>query len=243
MTLPVCIYCRFSPKPHKKSRTQAQHDEPIEVQLEACRRYCAHMGLVIGAEFCEPGVSGYKSRIAERPEGQRLLAALATGQYSGVVVMRLDRLSRRTTDILLTVEQWDEDRIALHLANQSGNSINSSTPEGKMFLTILASFAEYERGMIASRTSIAMRKQFHETVQTRGHRPYGRRVSADGVTLEDDPHEKKIIAKIVEYNACGLNCQEIAETLDGLGYTARNGKTLYPQLVRKIIEREGRLAR
>lgn len=243
MTLPVCIYCRFSPKPHKKSRTQAQHDEPIEVQLEACRRYCAHMGLVIGAEFCEPGVSGYKSRIAERPEGQRLLAALATGQYSGVVVMRLDRLSRRTTDILLTVEQWDEERIALHLANQSGNSINSSTPEGKMFLTILASFAEYERGMIASRTSIAMRKQFHETVQTRGHRPYGRRVSADGVTLEDDPKEQEIIRVISDLRMLDMKPSEIADKLNARGHSARKGKPFYPQLVRKIIEREGRLAR
>lgn len=237
----ICIYARFSPRPTKKHKTQAQHDEPIEVQLEACRRYCAHMGLEIGAEFCEPGVSGFKSRIHERPEGQRLLAALDTGKFSGVVVMRLDRLSRETVDILTTTDKWNRDGIALYLANQGGNSINSSTPEGKMFLTILASFAEYERGMISSRTSTAMRKQFHESVQTRGHIPYGRRAAADGIHLEDDPREQEVIAVIGDLQSLDMRPSEIADKLNTNGYTARKGKPFYPQLVRKIIARLDRV--
>lgn len=236
----VATYARFSPKPHKKSRTQAQHDEPIEVQLEACRRYCAHMGLDIGAEFCEPGVSGFKSRIHERPEGQRLLEALDTGKYAGVVVMRLDRLSRETVDILTTTDKWNKQRITLHLASQGGCSINSSTPVGKLFLTLLASMGEFERGQIAERTSDAMRRQFHTRVQTRGHRPYGRRVSSDGVTLEDDAQEQAVIGFITQWHTEGLEPADIADRLSNSGYTSRKGKPFYPQLVRKIIARASR---
>lgn len=233
----IAIYARFSPKPHKKSRTQAQHDEPIDVQLEACRRYCAHMNLDIGSEFCEPGVSGFKSRIHERPEGQRLLAAIDTGKYNGVVVMRLDRLSRETVDILTTTDQWNKQRITLHLASQGGCSINSSTPVGKLFLTLLASMGEFERGQIAERTSDAMRRQFHNTVQNRGQIPYGRRVSADGVTLEDDPQEQAVIGLVGDWSALDMTPSDIAARLNDQGFAARKCKPFYPQLVRKIIAR------
>lgn len=232
---PVIAYLRYSPKPSKK--TNDDRSESIEVQREACLRYCEINHIPIGLELSEPGVSGYKTRIRERVEGQRLLAELATKKYSGVVVMRLDRLSRRASDVMQAIEDWGDDGIALHLANQGGNAINGGTPEGMLFLTILAGFARFERDMISRRTSDAMKKQHREKVK-RGNapRPAGYRVAADGITCEPCPIEQAAIAKIRDLTANGHTPNDIATAFAKSGNEFR-GRAWSPQLIRKIVRR------
>lgn len=232
---PVIFYLRYSPKPSKK--TDDDRSESIEVQREACRRYCEINHLPIGLELSEPGVSGYKTRIRERVEGQRLLAELATKKYSGVVVMRLDRLSRRASDVMQAIEDWGDDGIALHLANQGGNAINGGTPEGMLFLTILAGFARFERDMISRRTSDAMRKQHRERVK-KGNAPRtaGYKVAEDGVSVVPCPLEQAAIATIHEMTLRGVEPKDIAADFASNGKLFR-GRAWSPQLIRKIVRR------
>ena len=53
-------------------------------------------------------------------------------------------------DALTHVEEWDAAGIALHLVDLGGMSINTGSSMGKMLLTMLSGFAEFERNMIAS---------------------------------------------------------------------------------------------
>ena len=85
----------------------------------------------------------------DRPVLAKLLKALEPGDQ--VVVTRLDRLARSTRDLLNTL-----DRIGK--AESTFRSIadtwaDSSTPHGKLFVTILAGLAEFERSLILARTS------------------------------------------------------------------------------------------
>lgn len=84
---------------------------------------------------------------ASRPQLDRMREQLRSGDT--LVVTRLDRLGRSTKDLLNLVSDLEEQKINLEVLEQS---INTSTPEGKVFLTMIAAFAEFERNIMQSRT-------------------------------------------------------------------------------------------
>jgi DNA invertase Pin-like site-specific DNA recombinase len=87
----------------------------------------------------------------DRPELHRLLEQLREGDT--VVVWNLDRLSRSLKDVLHIME-----RIALAGAGFRSltESIDTTTPAGRMMMQMVGSFAEFERAMIRKRTSAGL---------------------------------------------------------------------------------------
>ena len=86
-------------------------------------------------------------RSKERPELQRLLADLEAGDV--VVVKSLDRLSRSTKDMLELVEFIKQKGAFLKILNMN---VDTATPMGEFFLTIIAAIAQLERQTIRERT-------------------------------------------------------------------------------------------
>ena len=84
----------------------------------------------------------------DRPELQRLLNALEPG--SVIVVTRLDRLARSTIDLLTTIKQIaDKGCLFNSLADPWADT---TTPGGRLMLTVLGGLAEFERELIKART-------------------------------------------------------------------------------------------
>ena len=84
---------------------------------------------------------------ANRPEWDIARGKLRRGDT--LVITRLDRLGRSTRD-LLEIATWLEDNgVNLEATEQK---IDTTTPEGKLFFTMIAAFAEFEHGMMVSRT-------------------------------------------------------------------------------------------
>lgn len=83
----------------------------------------------------------------ERPELQRLLPQLCKGDQ--VIVWKLDRLSLSLKDLLLTLEKIENTGADFCSMTES---IDTSTPAGRMIMQIVGSFAEFERAMLRERT-------------------------------------------------------------------------------------------
>jgi DNA invertase Pin-like site-specific DNA recombinase len=83
-----------------------------------------------------------------RPELDRLMHYVHKGDV--VVVTKLDRLARSTKDLLETVEDLDKRQVALKILNIN---LDTSTPTGKLMLTMLGAIAEFERGLMLERQS------------------------------------------------------------------------------------------
>jgi DNA invertase Pin-like site-specific DNA recombinase len=104
----------------------------------------------LGAAGCDPvfkeTMSGARS---DRPELRKALATLSEGDV--LVVTRLDRLARSTRDLLDIVHEIETKGAKLKALTDSW--ADTTTPTGKLILTVLGGLAEFERSLIAERTA------------------------------------------------------------------------------------------
>lgn len=82
-----------------------------------------------------------------RPEFDKLKEKLVEGDK--IVVTKLDRLARSTEDGLAMIKEWNANNITVNVLNMG---CIDNTPTGKLILTVMLAFAEFERDMIYERT-------------------------------------------------------------------------------------------
>ena len=113
----------------------------LKVQLDAIRRYCKDNGLKL-IKVYKDNRSG---KSLERPGLQKLLAEM--DGFNVLVVFKIDRLSRSVLDLLKLIREELQGKQVVFIEE----GIDQRTKEGRLFLTQLAGFAEYERELIVSR--------------------------------------------------------------------------------------------
>ncbi|NRA86045.1 MAG: recombinase family protein [Rhizobiales bacterium] len=119
----------------------SDNEQHEDLQLDALQKASCD------AIYGDHGVSG----VVRRKGLEKLLKELKKGDT--LVIWKLDRLGRTTIQLLLLIEEFKKQGI--HLMSLTQN-IDTSTPEGRLAVTQLASFAEYERGIISVRTKAGM---------------------------------------------------------------------------------------
>lgn len=85
---------------------------------------------------------------AERPGFMKLLDKLDEGDT--LVVTKLDRLGRNTTDVLHTVEALRSMGVSVHCLALKG--VDLTSPSGKLHMTVLAAVSQFERDLLIERT-------------------------------------------------------------------------------------------
>jgi DNA invertase Pin-like site-specific DNA recombinase len=91
---------------------------------------------------------------SDRPQLRRALAALGTGDT--LVVTRLDRLARSTRDLLNVLYEVGEKGALFKSLHDTW--ADTTTPHGRLMLTILGGLAEFERSLIKARTDVGIRR-------------------------------------------------------------------------------------
>jgi len=205
----------------------------LDAQAAALRAYCELRGLELVDVVVDAGVSAGRP-LSDRDGGLRVLGLVERGDVSAVVAYKLDRLFRDCADALVVTRDWDRRGVALHLVDMGGQTIDTGSAMGRFFLTMMAGFAELERNTTAERTraALAHKKARGERV---GSIPYGRRLAADGRTLERDDREAAVVDVARELRADGLSLRKIAAELDRRGHRSRTGRTFAATQVRRML--------
>ncbi len=139
----VALYARVSTK---------NNGQDPETQLLALREYAQARKLAVFAEYVDIGISGSKD---SRPALNRLMADARKRRFDAVLVARFDRFARSTRHLVLALEEFNAlgvDFISL------SESVDTSTPMGKMVYTVIAAVAELERSLIRERVVMGLQR-------------------------------------------------------------------------------------
>jgi DNA invertase Pin-like site-specific DNA recombinase len=137
----AALYMRVSTK---------NHSQTTETQALALREYAAHRGFAIVEEYTDNGISGTKD---SRPALDRLMRDAKARKLDVVIVARFDRFARSVSHLLRALDEFSHlgvDFISL------SESIDTSTPIGKMLFTVLGAMAELERNLIKERVQMGI---------------------------------------------------------------------------------------
>jgi DNA invertase Pin-like site-specific DNA recombinase len=127
--------------------TRDKHQDP-ELQLVPMREFAAARGWTVAGEYVDfAGASDF----ARRTEWRRLLEHARRRRIDLVAVWKLDRAFRSAIECLNTLEDWRARGI--HFVCVSQPEIDTTTPIGKLLLTVLAAVAEFERDLIRERVA------------------------------------------------------------------------------------------
>ena len=207
----------------------------LEDQENKIRAYCQIRSLDLVRIYRENGVSA-GIPLAERPEGAKLLKDAATEKIDVVVVLKLDRAFRNTTDCLSTVETWEKKGISLHIIDLGGNSMDTRSAAGKFMLTVLAGAAEMERNLIKERTRAALKVKRENGYKTGGrHAPYGFDQGENG-KLSPNPKEQKIVEIIHKLKTKGANLREIVDALNKSKIPTKTGCLWLKSTVKNVLD-------
>jgi DNA invertase Pin-like site-specific DNA recombinase len=122
----------------------------LEAQRRAISLQCKRRGWELVETIENRRYSGKELR---RPGVQEALRTLEAGEAKALVVAKLDRLSRSMIDfaaVMAKAQKQNWGLVALDVA------VDSSTPGGEAMVHMLATFAQFERRLIAQRTREAL---------------------------------------------------------------------------------------
>lgn len=210
LPLKVFGYVRVS------TEDQAKEGLSIPAQKAKIEAYASLNDLELVEIITDEGFSG---KNLERPGVQRLLELVRDQNLEGIIVYKLDRLSRSTKDLLRLIEE------VFHKGNTRffsiSEQIDTDTAIGKFFLTLMGALAQMERELIAERTKATLdyKKQKGEHL---GAVPYGYTLIEGKLAPKED--EQKILKKMKRWKKEGKSLREIARRLNQEGVsTHRNG--------------------
>ena len=208
-----------------------EENTSLEDQQRRIQQYCDAMNHQLVEVFVEVG-SGKSTKT--RPEFQNALQVVQE-RADGIIAIKLDRIARNTRDVLTLVEDVLEPHNK-HLVLLDLN-VDTSTPTGKMVLTMMSAVAELERSNILERTSKGREFKRAQGLYAGGAPAFGLKVMVGQEQLVQDPEEQQVIDLIRNLRSQGKSMGAIAQHLNAEGYRSKRGGLWYGSSVKNVLDR------
>ncbi len=216
------------------SEEQATEGVSLDAQRAKVVGYSDLYGLQLVAVEVDAGAS---AKTLDRPALRRALGMLDRGEADGLVIAKLDRLSRSVGD-------WDR-LIADYFGEKAGrklwsvaDAIDTRTAAGRLVLNVLMSVAQWEREAIGERTRDALRHKIRQGERC-GKVRFGHDLGPDGVRLAANPAEQEALARIRTLAAEGRSLRAIAAELTRAGVPTKEGRPAWDHsTVKRILARD-----
>ncbi|MGM8212218.1 recombinase family protein [Virgibacillus sp. W0430] len=219
MTKKAAIYARVATVEQAKGFN-------IEIQVEHLRSYLNNKGYKKIEVFVD---DGYTGNSLSRPGFKRLMSEL--GEFEAIAVTNIDRISRNYDEVILLINNNLEPLNKKLLVSTC--DVDSSTPTGYIFLSLINTFRKYEwtqrnesiRHGLKRRASLG---------KWNGRVMLGYDLLNGRLTINEK--ESMIVKEIFELRSDMNTYKSIAEYLNNKGYKTKQGNSFVSNSIRTILK-------
>jgi site-specific DNA recombinase len=218
----IGIYTRVS------TDEQAREGLSLDDQKHRLASYCHAMGWKQQIRFFID--EGESAKNLERPQLQLLMQEVKENLLSRVIVTKLDRLSRKLSDLLALIDLFTSHKVSFISISES---FDTNTPSGRLTLQVLGAVAEFERERIRERVVDNM---FHAANQGQWltSAPYGYELVDKRLKIVEE--ESKIVKRIYQmFLTDDLGYYAIAKKLNEEGIPSHSGKEWWNRTIKLML--------
>ena len=194
-----------------------------------CSRSASTAGRCCKERFDDDGYSGAS---LDRPELNRLLALMRRGGVDQILIHRLDRLSRNVRHCVTLLDEFR--RLEVGLVVVTAPELGHSAQDNFM-LNIMASFAEFERELIAARIADSRSRLKARHLRFAGGIPFGYDSDRRTKQLVPNTGEAAVIRWMFSEAARGKKPSDIADAANSQGYRTKPAAGCGPWTARQLV--------
>lgn len=215
----VAIYIRVS--------TIHQVDkDSIPMQKKDLIAYCQ---LILGTDNYEIFEdAGYSGKNTDRPAFQNMMGRIRKGEFTHVLVWKIDRVSRNLLDFAEMYEELRSLRVTFVSKNEQ---FDTSTAIGEAMLKIILVFAELERNMTSERVTATMISRANSGQWNGGRIPFGYSYDPKEKVFSIHEDEASICRELKDLYLLNRSLVYVSRALNEKGYKTRAGVSWSPHSV------------
>ncbi|MCM3665553.1 recombinase family protein [Mesobacillus subterraneus] len=218
----AALYIRVS------TEEQAKEGYSISAQKQKLKAYCIAQDWEVAGVYVDEGLS---AKDMNRPQLELMMKDIQNGKVDCVLVYRLDRLTRSVLDLYKLLETFEKYDCKFKSATEV---FETTTALGRMFITIVAAMAQWERENLAERIRFGLTEKARQGKWAVNLAPFGYDIEGDYLVINKE--EARTVQYIYDEYLSGKGMNTISIDLNKKGISTKTDSTWHATKLQYILK-------